>query len=360
MKRASGSTALALMMLLLVGSFASAGTGQGLAVVSTLSGDVSVTRAGGSSPLKFKAEALPGDIIRTADQSSVRLLLRDKALMTVEQRSVLTLGEEEGNLTVKLETGQIGVSVADRRLRPGEALQIETPNVQAAFGRGNIIVNAGKISSGVKTTVYVVDGSVEISVGSTAPRRSVKIEAPRKLTVVGKALGSTQPLSAAESAKLLAELRATSSQHLNAPPPEVERIIVRHGKTEAAKEAKLVAKQVRQGCGDTQGPESSCNRPRPETRTGFDTGKAASPESGPKAETGGVPDPPPPSPGSLGATVPHSTTFSIPLSKIQTGPGVDPGQKDLLQRTQSPVGTQQAIRPQAVPPPLLPSRVHAP
>ncbi len=46
-------------MLLLFGSFASAGTGQPLAVVSTLSGDVSVIRAGSSIPLKFKAEAFP-------------------------------------------------------------------------------------------------------------------------------------------------------------------------------------------------------------------------------------------------------------------------------------------------------------
>ena len=276
MKWASSSTALAFMMLLLFGSFASAGTGQPLAVVSTLSGDVSVIRAGSSIPLKFKAEAFPGDIIKTADQSVVRLLLREKALMTVQHRSVLTLGEEQGSLTVALETGQIGVSVADRRLRPGEALQIETPNVRAALGRGNVIVNTGKISGGIRTIVYVVDGSVEVSLLSTAPRRSVKVEAPRKLTVVGKALGNTQALSAAESTKLLAEIRATSPQHLNTSPPEIERVIVQHGRTEAAKQAKLVAKQVKQagdltaekGAGLESGPKVGLDSTRKDVGSG--------------------------------------------------------------------------------------------
>jgi hypothetical protein len=177
-KRASSSTTLAFLMLRIFGSSASAGPGQPVAVVSTLSGDVTVARAGGPIPLEFKDETFPDDIIRTADQSVLRLLLREKALMTVQQRSVLTLGEEQGNLTVKLETGQIGVSGAGRRLRDGEVLQIETPNVQAALGRGKVIVNTGKISSRVQTTVYVVDGSLEISLRSTATRRSVKIEAP--------------------------------------------------------------------------------------------------------------------------------------------------------------------------------------
>jgi hypothetical protein len=277
--RASSSTTLAFLVLLMFGNVASAGAGQPVAVVSTLSGDVTVARSGGSVPLKFKDETFRDDIIRTADQSTVRLLLRAKALLTVQQRSVLTLGEEQGNLTVRLETGQIGVSVADRRLRAGDILQIETPNVQAALGPGNIIVNASKVSGRVQTTVYVMDGSVEISVADTAARRSVKIEAPRKLTVVGKALGNARALSAAESTQLLAQLRTTSPQHLNAPP-EIERVIVRHGRAEAAKQAKLVAKHVKQASESGQGSES--NRPRSATETDLTAKKEAGLESGPK------------------------------------------------------------------------------
>jgi hypothetical protein len=252
-----------------------------------------VARSGGSVPLKFKDETFPDDIIKTADQSTVRLLLRAKALLTVQQRSILTLGEEHGNLTVRLETGQVGASVAGQRLQAGEVLQIETSNVQAAFGRGNVIVNTSKSAGRVQTTVYVLDGSADISLRSAATRRSVKIAGHNKLTVVGNALGSPQALSAAQSAQLLAELRATAPQHLSNTPPQIERVIVKSGRAEAAKQAKLVAKQVKETGVASQGPESSRDRTRPDTATGLkgtslDSGKAAGKEPGSTTETGPV------------------------------------------------------------------------
>ena len=245
MKRSSTGATAAFLMLVIFSNVAAAVPRQPVAVVSTLSGDVTVGRAGGSIPLKFKDEIFPDDAIKTADQSIVRLLLREKALMTVQQRSLLTLRDEQGTSMVALEAGQIGVSMADRQQRVGGTLQVQTPNVKAVLGPGNIIINTSKISGRLQTTVYVVDGSVEISVPGTGTQRTVKIEAPRKLTVTGKALGSPRPLSAAESTQLLAQLRVTSSQHV-AAPSEIERVIVQHGRIEAAKQAKLVAKQVKQ------------------------------------------------------------------------------------------------------------------
>jgi len=262
----------AFLMLVIFGNVAAAAPRQPVAVVSTLSGDVTVGRAGGSIPLKFRDEVFPDDTIKTADQSAARLLLREKALITIQQRSVLTLRDEQGTPTVALEAGQIGVSVADRQQRVGGTLQVQTLNVKAALGPGNVIVNTSKISGRLQTTVYVVDGSVEVSVPGTVTRRSVKMEAPRKLTVTDKSLGNSRTLSAAESTQLLAQLRATSPQHA-AAPPEIERAIVRHGRTEAAKQAKLVAKQVKQASGSGQ---------RPETGSNLTGDKGAGPESGPK------------------------------------------------------------------------------
>ncbi len=348
MKRASSSTVLAFLMLLIFDNFASAGSKQPVAVVSTLSGDVTVARAGGSIPLKFKDETFPDDIIRTADQSVVRLLLlREKALMTVQQRSVLTLGEEQGTLTVTLKTGQIGLSVADRRLRAGTPLQIETPNVQAALGHGNVVLNTDTISSRVQTTVYVVDGSVEISLRSTGTQRSVKIEGPRKLTVVGKALGTARTLSAAESTQLLAELRATSPQHLNAPR-EIEGVIVRHGRAEAAKQAQLVAKQVKQGCGSSQAPESSCDRSRPDTRTGFDTRKGAGPESG-NTNPGRIGEDPGTTPiPQGGSTLKVDPAFSLVGKQIGQGGGGGRRDEGSMQRLLRPGAAQLVIQPPPV------------
>jgi hypothetical protein len=332
--RASSSTTLAFLVLLMFGNVASAGAGQPVAVVSTLSGDVTVARSGGSVPLKFKDETFRDDIIRTADQSTVRLLLRAKALLTVQQRSVLTLGEEQGNLTVRLETGQIGVSVAGQRLQAGEVLQIETPNVQAAFGRGNVVVNTSKSAGRVQTTVYVMDGSVDLSLRSPATRRSVKIAGPNKLTVVGMVLGTPQALSAAQSAQLLAELRATAPQHLNNTPPQIERVIVKSGRAEAVKQAKLVAKQVKEAGGSSQGSEGSRDPLRPETRTGFDPGKTSGPGTGSNTEParsgGGA--------GTAGGGITGGGTagggstggvFSSNASKIAGTPGINPNQKDL-------------------------------
>jgi hypothetical protein len=279
-KQASSSTTLAFLMLLMFGNVPSAGAAQPVAVVSTLSGDVTVARSGSAAPLKFKDEAFRDDIIRTADQSTVRLLLRAKALLTVQQRSILTLGEEQGNLTVRLETGQIGVSVAGQRLQAGEVLQIETSNVQAAFGHGNVVVNTSKSAGRVQTTVYVLDGSADISLRSAATRRSVKMASHNKLTVVGNALGSPQALSAALSTQLLAELRASAPQHLSNTPPQIERVIVKSGRAEAAKQAKLVAKHVKQASESDQGSES--NRPRSATGTDLTAKKEAGLESGPK------------------------------------------------------------------------------
>jgi hypothetical protein len=139
----------------------------------------------------------------------------------------------------------------------------------------------------------VMDGSADISLRSTATPRSVKIAGAHKLTVVGNALGSPQALSAAQSAQLLAELRATAPQHLSNTPPQIERVIVKSGRAEAVKQAKLVAKQVKETGVASQGSESSRERPRPDTATGLkgsgsDTGKAAGKESQSKPEPGGT------------------------------------------------------------------------
>ena len=117
MKRSSTGATAAFLMLVIFSNVAAAVPRQPVAVVSTLSGDVTVGRAGGSIPLKFKDEIFPDDAIKTADQSIVRLLLREKALMTVQQRSLLTLRDEQGTSMVALEAGQIGVSMADRQQR---------------------------------------------------------------------------------------------------------------------------------------------------------------------------------------------------------------------------------------------------
>jgi hypothetical protein len=327
-RRERSSLTLALVMLLPWASLASAGPRQPVAVVSTLSGDVTVARTGGSTPLKFKDETFGNDIISTADQSIVRLLVRDKALMAVQQRSVVTLREEQGNLTVELGTGRLGLSVVGRRLGAEESLQIGTPNVRASIHGGNVIVKTGKIANGAQTTLYVVDGSVEVFLRSAATRRSVKVEGPRQLTVVGKTFGDVRALSGVDSAKLLAELRAKSHQHVNAPA-EIQRVIERSGRVEAIRQAKLVAKQVKQAGGQRQ-PEGDRTRSLQDTRMEFATGQGTGSESGSPTEPS-----PTPTPGAGGAEGGSSgNKFSVPLNKVVSeAGGGNPIHKDPSART---------------------------
>jgi hypothetical protein len=351
MKLESSSTTLALLMLLIGAGLASAGPGQPVAVVSTLSGDVTVARPGGSTPLKFKDEIFRNDIISTGDQSIVRLLVRDKALVAIQQRSVVALGEEQGNLTLELRAGRVGLDAVGRRLGADEFLQIDTPNARAALRGGNILVKTGKIANSVQTTVYVMDGSVEVFPRSAGARRSVKVEGPRQLTVAGKAFGDARALSAADNTQLLAELRVKSHQHVNAPA-EIERVIVRSGGAEAVKQAKLVAKQMKQAGGQQQ-REGNRSSSRSDTRGEFGTGQGAGTGTGSDGVVVADPASVPVPSGGGGGGGSSGHAFSTHESKFASpGPnnpvGKDPG--DALARSKTftpvtPLTNQQTFTP---------------
>jgi hypothetical protein len=114
---------------------------QPVGVVTTLTGRADVTRATLSQPLllKFKDDVFERDRIATAEKSIVRVLLGGKAIVTVRELSVLTITEEPGRATIDLTSGKIAVAVAKQRMRPGETLDVRTPNVVAAV-RGTVFV----------------------------------------------------------------------------------------------------------------------------------------------------------------------------------------------------------------------------
>lgn len=114
---------------------------QPVGVVTTLTGRADVTRAALTQPLilKFKDDVFERDRIATAEKSIVRVLLGGKAIVTVRELSVLTITEEPGRATIDLASGKIGVAVVKQRMRPGETLDIRTPNAVAAV-RGTVFV----------------------------------------------------------------------------------------------------------------------------------------------------------------------------------------------------------------------------
>src|SRR5206468_2626335 len=99
-------------------------------IVTTLVGNVTARRVilPESVPLKFKDDVFYEDTITTGDQSLARVLLGGKSIVTIRERSVLTITESPGRSFVNLESGKIGLAVARDRLAPGESVDIRTPN----------------------------------------------------------------------------------------------------------------------------------------------------------------------------------------------------------------------------------------
>jgi hypothetical protein len=177
-----------------------------LGVVTTLQGEATVARVSGGSalPLKFKDAVFDRDRIQTGEQAIVKVLMGGKAIVTVRELSVLTITEELGKTTITLSAGKIAVGVAKQRMRPGERLEVQTPNAVAAV-RGTVFVvevsqqgaQRGGGAVAATTVVTCVHGAVDV-----APRGNLtagtQLPPFHAVGVVGAVLGSQQQVSALE------------------------------------------------------------------------------------------------------------------------------------------------------------------
>lgn len=145
-------------------------------VVTNLQGAATAARAAAPQPvaLKFKDDVFQNDRIVTQDRSIVRLLLGGRAVVTVRERSSLTITEVPGATTINLDTGKIAVAVARERMKPGEQLEVKTPNAVAAV-RGTVFIvevirataqgPGAPPSGGVTTHVFGFSGFVGVNFG---------------------------------------------------------------------------------------------------------------------------------------------------------------------------------------------------
>ncbi|MDO8478574.1 MAG: FecR family protein [Candidatus Rokubacteria bacterium] len=166
-------------------------------IVTTLQGQATVSRLAtpASLPLKFKDSIFERDKINTAEKSIVKVLMGGKAVVTVRELSVLTITEDVGRTTVNLESGKIAVAVARQLMKPGDRLEVRTPNAVAAV-RGTIFVvevtrqgaQLGGGSLGANTQVISVSGTVEVgSIGN--PANTALLTAFQSVGVGSGALG---------------------------------------------------------------------------------------------------------------------------------------------------------------------------
>ncbi len=161
-------------------------------VVTTLEGNVTATRA--AAPLepvalKFKDDVLLQDRITTGEQSLARLLLGGKAVVTVRERSILTIAEAPGRSTIEIESGKFALVVARERMRTGEVIEIRTPNAIAGVRGTVVITEVASVPSAttaqpprVVSNFYVLRGSVEAQL--LDPSTRAPIGAPRMINVL--------------------------------------------------------------------------------------------------------------------------------------------------------------------------------
>ena len=97
--------------------------------VTQVAGHASLQRIGLAAilPVRFRDDVFLQDKITTKEQSFVRVLLGGKALVTVRELSVLTITEEKDHAIIDMQSGIMSLSVARKRMKPGEYIEIRPP-----------------------------------------------------------------------------------------------------------------------------------------------------------------------------------------------------------------------------------------
>ena len=179
-------------------------------VATTVVGPVTVTRVAAlPTPLKFKDDVFLNDRVVTGEQAFARMLLGGKAIVTARERSVVTITEVPGLSTIDVVSGRVSVAVDKSRMRPGELVEIKTPNAVSGI-RGTIVV--AEVSGGV-STITVLRGLVDVYRRDPATGNAIGQATPvgvrETITVKGGVLpGRPQAISVDQAGRLSRDFTA--------------------------------------------------------------------------------------------------------------------------------------------------------
>src|ERR1700687_2649237 len=217
---------------------ASAQTGgdssRNVGVVTTLAGNATVARASLASPqaLRFKDDVFVLDRISTAERSIVRVLLGGKALVTVRELSALTITEHTDRSTIDLSSGKIAMGVLRQRMRPGEVIEIRTPNAIAAI-RGTVLVvelipepGGSPGSPRYTTKVHVLHGLVEVSDPKNPGAPPAQVGALESWSRTGSEPSALVPMSPAAAEQVFVGLHS-APQIAEGPSEFIHNVTVR-------------------------------------------------------------------------------------------------------------------------------------
>jgi hypothetical protein len=190
------------LILLFLPTVAVAQPSQG--VVTMLLGQATLTRRAPATPqpLRFKDDLFAHDRINTGERSLARVLLGGKALVTVRELSIFTITEEAREQTVRLTWGKLALSVARSRMRPGEAIEIRTPNAIAAV-RGTVVLvevlPPTAPGATPNTLVTVTRGTVGVTRADQIGSAEVSVRAGQVYDVASARLRALSPAEAAST-----------------------------------------------------------------------------------------------------------------------------------------------------------------
>jgi hypothetical protein len=254
-------------------------------VVTTLDGRATVARPAIPSPLtlKFKDDVFGRDKISTAANSLVRVLLGGKAILTVRELSQVTISEEPGRAVVTLPDGKVVLAVAKQRMRPGESIEIRTPNAVAGV-RGSILAVAYDPGQNLTTAIcHSGDCTYQFAGGATNPLPPGQ----------GAKNNQTGPVSADE--RNAAVSVQTNSRPFTSPDPSFQNTVFQNQTTQAIQVAQLLnTGSVLPPAGPPTPPMSPANAAPVNALTNTSIESGNIPGSLPK--NGGAPPPPAPPP----------------------------------------------------------------
>ncbi|HSE06693.1 MAG TPA: FecR domain-containing protein [Methylomirabilota bacterium] len=252
MKRIHRFTPLLLLLAAWPGTAAAqtGGTGRGVGVVTTLAGTVTVARATQPAlrPLHFRDDVFVRDHIATAEKSVVRVLLGGKALVTVRELSSLTIREETGRSTVDLTSGKIAMGVVRQRMRPGEVIEIRTPNAIAAIRGTVLVVELIPVPGGAPgrpsytTKVHVLSGLVEVSDPNDPSAPPAQVGALQSWSRTGSEPFSHTTIPPAGVDQIFVDLRSTPQ--IAEGPTEFMRAVTAREQSKALAVAEFLAPEM--------------------------------------------------------------------------------------------------------------------
>jgi hypothetical protein len=264
-------------------------------------------------------------------------------VVTVRERSVLTISETPTTATIEVGRGKIAVAVAKERMRAGDSVEVKTPNAVAGI-RGTILIAeiAQEPGSRANTQFTLLTGIVDVSGLDAATGRATGARVTMQpLQTLGVA-GFTRPTAPRNISRTDAQAVAAAYRvSVPAPPaaanaPMVERQVEqgiaaaaallpvdRKAKVETKFEAKADPKTTDAPAQDVTVDDGKGDKPAKDRKAPAPGSSAGGGREVPApAPTTGGPAPSP-APSTPTPTVPVASA-PVPTAPVPTAPAVNP------------------------------------